>query len=160
MRGVCCCGGWRPLEGGPWGNPVTAGRGSSGTTSLPSATCPGTLSLPLTPFLCFPVLVVCPLSELGEITNLRINFTRLGPVPQRGYYSPSAYYAVSQLRLRGSCFCHGHADRCAPQPGAPVGPSTAVQVTVQAGKGEGQGQDQSRPRTSPGLHLRRGRLIF
>nr|KAF6290850.1 laminin subunit beta 3 [Myotis myotis] len=68
------------------------------------------------------------IQELGGITNLRVNFTRLAPVPQRGHYPPSAYYAVSQLRLRGSCFCHGHADRCAPEPGAPTGPSTAVQV--------------------------------
>ncbi|ELK16127.1 Laminin subunit beta-3 [Pteropus alecto] len=68
------------------------------------------------------------IQELGEITNLRINFTRLAPVPQRGYHPPSAYYAVSQLRLQGSCFCHGHADRCAPQPGAPAGPSTTVKV--------------------------------
>ncbi|XP_044123420.1 laminin subunit beta-3 [Neovison vison] len=68
------------------------------------------------------------IQELGEITNLRVNFTRLAPVPQRGYYPPSAYYAVSQLRLLGSCFCHGHADRCAPQPGASAGPSPAEQV--------------------------------
>ncbi|XP_062970480.1 laminin subunit beta-3 [Cynocephalus volans] len=68
------------------------------------------------------------IQELGEITNLRINFTRLAPVPQRGYRPPSAYYAVSQLRLQGSCFCHGHADRCTPNSGAPAGPSTAVQV--------------------------------
>uniref|UniRef100_A0A7N5P2J0 Laminin subunit beta-3 n=1 Tax=Ailuropoda melanoleuca TaxID=9646 RepID=A0A7N5P2J0_AILME len=68
------------------------------------------------------------IQELGEITNLRVNFTRLAPVPQRGYYPPSAYYAVSQLRLQGSCFCHGHADRCAPQPGASASPSATVQV--------------------------------
>ncbi|XP_023375269.1 laminin subunit beta-3 [Otolemur garnettii] len=68
------------------------------------------------------------IQELGEITNLRVNFTRLAPMPQRGYHPPSAYYAVSQLRLQGSCFCHGHADRCAPKPGASAGPSTAVQV--------------------------------
>ncbi|XP_047560834.1 laminin subunit beta-3 [Lutra lutra] len=69
------------------------------------------------------------IQELGEITNLRVNFTRLAPVPQRGYYPPSAYYAMSQLRLLGSCFCHGHADRCAPQPGgASSGPSAAEQV--------------------------------
>lgn len=68
------------------------------------------------------------IQELGEITNLRINFTRLAPVPQTGYRPPSSYYAVSQLRLQGSCFCHGHADRCAPQHGAPAGPSTTVQV--------------------------------
>lgn len=68
------------------------------------------------------------IQELGEITNLRINFTRLAPVPQRGHHPPSAYYAVSQLRLQGSCFCHGHADRCAPEPGAPAGPSSTVKV--------------------------------
>lgn len=68
------------------------------------------------------------IQELGEITNLRINFTRLAPVPQTGYRPPSSYYAVSQLRLQGSCLCHGHADRCAPQHGAPAGPSTTVQV--------------------------------
>ncbi|XP_058131119.1 laminin subunit beta-3 isoform X2 [Dasypus novemcinctus] len=68
------------------------------------------------------------IQELGEITNLRVNFTRLAPVPRRGYRPPSAYYAVSQLRLQGSCFCNGHGDRCAPQPGAPAGPATTVQV--------------------------------
>ncbi|XP_007951255.1 laminin subunit beta-3 [Orycteropus afer afer] len=68
------------------------------------------------------------IQELGDITNLRVNFTKLGPVPQRGYHPPSAYYAVSQLRVQGSCFCNGHADRCAPTPGAPADPSTAVQV--------------------------------
>lgn len=68
------------------------------------------------------------IQELGVITNLRVNFTRLAAVPQRGYPPPSAYYAVSQLRLQGSCFCNGHADRCAPQPGAPAGPSATVKV--------------------------------
>ncbi|KAB0377271.1 hypothetical protein FD755_011715 [Muntiacus reevesi] len=68
------------------------------------------------------------IQELGEITNLRVNFTKLAPVPQRGYHPPSAYYAVSQLRLQGSCLCHGHADRCAPSSRAPASPSTAVQV--------------------------------
>ncbi|XP_059986610.1 laminin subunit beta-3 isoform X1 [Lagenorhynchus albirostris] len=68
------------------------------------------------------------IQELGAITNLRVNFTRLAPVPQRGYHPPSAYYAVSQLRLQGSCFCHGHADRCAPNSRAPASPSTTVQV--------------------------------
>lgn len=68
------------------------------------------------------------IQELGDITNLRVNFTKLAPVPQRGSYPPSAYFAVSQLRLQGSCFCHGHADRCAPNPGGPTGSTTAVQV--------------------------------
>lgn len=68
------------------------------------------------------------IQELGDITNLRVNFTKLAPVPQRGSYPPSAYFAVSKLRVQGSCFCHGHADRCAPSRGGPPGPTTAVQV--------------------------------
>ncbi|XP_023422897.1 laminin subunit beta-3 [Cavia porcellus] len=68
------------------------------------------------------------IQELGDITNLRVNFTKLAPVPRKGRYPPSTYIAVSQLRLQGTCFCHGHADRCAPKPGATAaGPST-VQV--------------------------------
>lgn len=58
------------------------------------------------------------IQELGDVTNLRINFTKLAPLPRKGNYPPSAYVAVSQLRLQGTCYCHGHADRCAPKPGA------------------------------------------
>lgn len=78
---------------------------------------------------------------------MRVNFTRLAPLPQRGRHPPSAYYAVSQLRLQGSCFCHGHADRCAPNPRAPAAsPSTSVQVTA-LGKGAGR-ENQGRLRPS------------
>ncbi|XP_012934029.1 laminin subunit beta-3 isoform X2 [Heterocephalus glaber] len=65
--------------------------------------------------------------ELGDITNWRVNFTKLAPVPRRGYVPPSAFFSVSQLRLQGTCFCHGHASRCAAKPGAAESPS-AVQV--------------------------------
>ncbi|NXG20247.1 LAMB3 protein, partial [Grallaria varia] len=53
-------------------------------------------------------------NRLGPFTNLRINFTELPHIPRQGYHSPSTFYAVSELRVLGSCFCHGHADRCAP----------------------------------------------
>lgn len=69
------------------------------------------------------------LHELGTITNLRVNFTRLAPVPSRVHHPPSAYFAVSQLRLLGSCFCNGHADRCASPPAASRDPASAVQVS-------------------------------
>ena len=98
---------------------------------------------------------------------MRVNFTKLAPVPQRGYHPPSAYYAVSQLRLQGSCLCHGHADRCAPSSRTPASPSTAVQVAAQGGKGEGSGQGQGRLQASWGplereraLHLRLEYLLF
>ncbi|XP_071434693.1 laminin subunit beta-3 isoform X1 [Pithys albifrons albifrons] len=53
-------------------------------------------------------------NKLGPFTNLRINFTELLHIPRQGYHSPSTFYAVTEMRVLGSCFCHGHADRCAP----------------------------------------------
>lgn len=53
-------------------------------------------------------------TELGPFTNLRINFTELPHVPRQGYHSPSTFYAVTEMQVLGSCFCHGHAERCAP----------------------------------------------
>ncbi|XP_042655975.1 laminin subunit beta-3 [Tyto alba] len=52
-------------------------------------------------------------AELGRFTNLRINFTELPHIARQGYRSPSTFYAVTEMRVLGSCFCHGHADRCA-----------------------------------------------
>ncbi|XP_063274335.1 laminin subunit beta-3 isoform X3 [Prinia subflava] len=54
------------------------------------------------------------LEKLGPFTNLRINFTELPHIPRQGYHSPSTFYAVTELQVLGSCFCHGHAERCAP----------------------------------------------
>ncbi|NWS96978.1 LAMB3 protein, partial [Mionectes macconnelli] len=55
--------------------------------------------------------------KLGRFTNLRINFTELPHIPRQGYHSPSTFYAVTEMRVLGSCFCHGHADHCAPSGG-------------------------------------------
>ncbi|XP_069732170.1 laminin subunit beta-3 isoform X3 [Phaenicophaeus curvirostris] len=53
--------------------------------------------------------------KLGQFTNLRINFTKLPHIARQGYHSPSTFYAVTEMRVLGSCFCYGHADRCAPR---------------------------------------------
>ncbi|XP_075471346.1 laminin subunit beta-3 isoform X1 [Ascaphus truei] len=50
--------------------------------------------------------------KLGEFTNLRINFTQLIRLPAQRYRVPSAFYAVTDMRVHGSCLCYGHADRC------------------------------------------------
>ncbi|NWS35122.1 LAMB3 protein, partial [Polioptila caerulea] len=55
------------------------------------------------------------IGQLGPFTNLRINFTELPHIPRQGYHSPSTFYAVTELQVLGSCFCHGHAERCAPE---------------------------------------------
>nr|XP_020636311.1 laminin subunit beta-3 [Pogona vitticeps]XP_020636312.1 laminin subunit beta-3 [Pogona vitticeps]XP_020636313.1 laminin subunit beta-3 [Pogona vitticeps] len=53
------------------------------------------------------------INNLAEFTNLRINFTELSHLPLHGYHLPSAFYALTEMQVRGTCFCHGHADRCA-----------------------------------------------
>ncbi|XP_065554623.1 laminin subunit beta-3 isoform X1 [Lathamus discolor] len=58
------------------------------------------------------------IEKLGQFTNLRINLTGLPHIPRQGYHSPSTFYALTEVQVLGSCFCHGHADRCAP-PGDP-----------------------------------------
>ncbi|KFV61349.1 Laminin subunit beta-3, partial [Dryobates pubescens] len=55
--------------------------------------------------------------RLGPFTNLRINFTELPHVPRQGYHSPSTFYALTEMQVLGSCFCHGHAERCGPAEG-------------------------------------------
>ncbi|XP_034626450.1 laminin subunit beta-3 [Trachemys scripta elegans] len=66
--------------------------------------------------------------NLGEFTNLRVNFTQLPRLPQQGYRSPSAFYAVTEMQVQGSCFCHGHADRCTSSRAPPTDPSAMMQV--------------------------------
>ncbi|XP_066480764.1 laminin subunit beta-3 [Tiliqua scincoides] len=53
------------------------------------------------------------INNLGGFTNLRVNFTQLPRLPQQGYRSPNAFYALTEMQVQGSCFCNGHADRCA-----------------------------------------------
>ena len=46
-----------------------------------------------------------------KITNLRFNFTKLH-VFGNDLQSKNYYYAVNEIKLYGSCLCHGHASRC------------------------------------------------
>ncbi|NXR73991.1 LAMB3 protein, partial [Pycnonotus jocosus] len=54
------------------------------------------------------------IEKLSPFTNLRINFTELPHIPRQGYHAPSTFYALTEMQVLGSCFCHGHAERCAP----------------------------------------------
>ncbi|XP_030077188.1 laminin subunit beta-3 [Microcaecilia unicolor] len=68
------------------------------------------------------------INQLGEFTNLRVNFTQLTRLPARKYYTPHAFYAVSEMHVRGSCLCYGHADRCLPGSMSSRDPHANVQI--------------------------------
>lgn len=46
--------------------------------------------------------------------GLRLKMTGLGDVPRLPGRSLSKFYAIKEMRMMGSCMCHGHANRCLP----------------------------------------------
>ncbi|XP_016314829.1 laminin subunit beta-3 [Sinocyclocheilus anshuiensis] len=54
-------------------------------------------------------------------TGVRINLTQLGSVPSMPGRSLNQFYALREMRVIGSCFCHGHANRCNDLPNTQVG---------------------------------------
>uniref|UniRef100_A0A8C1W035 Uncharacterized protein n=1 Tax=Cyprinus carpio TaxID=7962 RepID=A0A8C1W035_CYPCA len=83
----------------------------------------------------FPQIHFYPLRQFADInlpnehkievasgfTGLRVNLTRLGSVPSMPGRSLSKFYALREMRVMGSCFCHGHANRCNNLPNTQVG---------------------------------------
>lgn len=41
--------------------------------------------------------------------------TKLGDVPRLPGRALSRFYALKEMKLMGSCMCHGHANRCLPE---------------------------------------------
>uniref|UniRef100_A0A3B5LRA2 Laminin subunit beta 3 n=1 Tax=Xiphophorus couchianus TaxID=32473 RepID=A0A3B5LRA2_9TELE len=54
-------------------------------------------------------------SQTAGLTGLRVTLTELGDVPHFPGRSFSKFFALKEMRVMGTCMCHGHADRCQAQ---------------------------------------------
>ncbi|XP_061583968.1 laminin subunit beta-3-like [Cololabis saira] len=52
---------------------------------------------------------------VSGLTGLRVRLTELGDVPRLPGRALSRFYALKEMRVMGSCMCHGHANRCLPE---------------------------------------------
>lgn len=66
------------------------------------------------------------IEKLSGYTGLRVNLTQFGAVPYIPGRHPSRFYALKEIKVIGSCFCHGHAQRCLPDPASNYISSTQV----------------------------------
>ncbi|KAG7279595.1 hypothetical protein CRUP_011688, partial [Coryphaenoides rupestris] len=54
------------------------------------------------------------IENLSGLTGLRVRLTDLGKVPRLPGRALSHFYALKEMKVMGSCMCHGHANRCLP----------------------------------------------
>ncbi|XP_022601051.1 laminin subunit beta-3 [Seriola dumerili] len=70
------------------------------------------------------------IENVSGLTGLRVRLTELGDVPRLPGRSLSRFYALKEMRVMGSCMCHGHANRCLPEThNSPL--SNTIQVNPQ-----------------------------
>ncbi|MEQ2213154.1 hypothetical protein XENOCAPTIV_010391, partial [Xenoophorus captivus] len=55
------------------------------------------------------------IEDKSGFTGLRVTLTELGDVPHLPGRSLSKFFALKEMRVMGTCMCHGHADRCLPE---------------------------------------------
>ncbi|XP_060925892.1 laminin subunit beta-3 [Limanda limanda] len=55
------------------------------------------------------------IEDVTGLMGLRVRLTELGDVPRLPGRALSRFYALKEMRVMGSCLCHGHANRCLPE---------------------------------------------
>lgn len=91
--------------------------------------------------------------ELAGLTGLRLRMTELGDVPRLPGRALSRFFALKEMRMMGSCMCHGHASRCLPDTY-----SNALPDSVQVGANSTA--LESTLWTRPGLQLCRAQTVL
>ncbi|XP_047437735.1 laminin subunit beta-3-like [Mugil cephalus] len=52
------------------------------------------------------------IEDVSGLTGLRVRLMELGDVPRLPGRALSRFYALKEMKVMGSCMCHGHANRC------------------------------------------------
>ncbi|KAM7006218.1 laminin subunit beta-3 [Tautogolabrus adspersus] len=70
---------------------------------------------PLRQYAYVPIPNSQKIEDVSGITGLRLKLLELGDVPRLPGRALSKFYALKDMRVMGSCMCHGHANRCLPE---------------------------------------------
>nr|XP_020504058.1 laminin subunit beta-3 [Labrus bergylta] len=70
---------------------------------------------PLRQYAYVPIPNSQKIEDVSGITGLRLKLLELGEVPRLPGRALSKFFALKDMRVMGSCMCHGHANRCLPQ---------------------------------------------
>lgn len=54
------------------------------------------------------------IEDVSALNGLRVRLTELGDVPRPPGRALSRFFALKEMKVMGSCMCHGHANRCLP----------------------------------------------
>ncbi|KAM3621552.1 uncharacterized protein V6R79_012710 [Siganus canaliculatus] len=70
---------------------------------------------PLRQYAYVPAPTSQKIEDVSGMTGLRVRLTGLANVPRLPGRALSRFYALKEMRVIGSCMCHGHANRCLPE---------------------------------------------
>ncbi|XP_049426216.1 laminin subunit beta-3 isoform X1 [Epinephelus fuscoguttatus] len=70
---------------------------------------------PLRQYAYVPATKSQKIEDVSAITGLRVKMTELGDVPRLPGRALSRFFALKEMKVIGSCMCHGHANRCLPE---------------------------------------------
>ncbi|XP_077385629.1 laminin subunit beta-3 [Festucalex cinctus] len=67
------------------------------------------------------------IKDVTGLTGLRVNLAELGDVPRQPGRALSRFFALKEMKVMGSCMCHGHASHCLLEAGNKVSPQCDCQ---------------------------------
>ncbi|XP_054641853.1 laminin subunit beta-3-like [Dunckerocampus dactyliophorus] len=67
---------------------------------------------PLRQYAYVPIPTTQKINDVAGLTGLRVRLAELGDVPRQPGRALSRFFALKEMKVMGSCLCHGHASHC------------------------------------------------